>query len=149
MTYSEKLVNAIKAEEGFTAVAHHLDGDRPNVVTGGYGETDVVLGQTFTEAQADARLRSRLNAFAAEVSRLVRVPLTQGQFDALTDFVYNEGPGNLAKSTLLVRLNCGDYQGADAEFARWNLAGGKVLAGLSHRRAIEAAWFETPASEAA
>jgi len=72
---------------------------------------------------------------------MITVPLTQHQFDALVDWTFNEGSGNLASSTLLRKLNDGDYAGADAEFARWVRGGGRVLPGLVKRRALEATWF--------
>ncbi|MCY1305462.1 Lysozyme RrrD [compost metagenome] len=71
----------------------------------------------------------------------MRVPLSQGQFDALASFVFNLGSGNLQCSTLLRKLNAKDYAGAADEFPRWNKAGGKVLAGLTRRRAAERALF--------
>ncbi len=70
------------------------------------------------------------------------MPLTQGQWDALSSFVYNLGPGALEKSTLLRLLNAGDYSGAAAQFDRWVYASGKKLSGLVKRRAAERALFE-------
>lgn len=74
---------------------------------------------------------------------LVEVPLTGDQFGALVSFTFNLGRGNLAKSTLLRKLNDSDYDGAAAEFGKWNKAGGKVLAGLVARKAAEAELFQT------
>jgi lysozyme len=71
----------------------------------------------------------------------VTVPLTQHQFDALVDFTFNAGGGNFASSTMLRLLNARDYAGADAQFVRWDMAGGAHIAGLAHRRAAEAALF--------
>ncbi len=75
---------------------------------------------------------------------MVKVPLTANQLGALTSFAYNLGSGALASSTLLKLLNAGDYAGAAAQFARWNKARGKTLAGLTKRRAAEAALFLKP-----
>ena len=80
------------------------------------------------------------------MTEAVKVPLNPNQFGALTSFTYNLGAGNLRSSTLLRKLNAGDYAGAAAEFARWNKAGGKVLKGLTRRRAAERALFEKPAA---
>lgn len=76
-----------------------------------------------------------------QVLKLVKVPVTHGQFDALVSFTFNCGAGALATSTLLRKLNARDYQGAADEFRRWNRGGGQVLAGLTRRRAAERALF--------
>lgn len=140
MQPSERLVAAVKAAEGFRASAYY---DRTGKVwTCGFGETLCVTESTrMTEDEADARLRLRLAAFGKGVERLVRVPLTQPQYDALTDLVYNCGIANLAGSTLLKKLNAGDYEQAGNEFDRWNKSGGHVLPGLVKRRAMEHQWF--------
>lgn len=72
---------------------------------------------------------------------LVKVPLTAHQMGALVSFAYNVGMGALGSSTLLRLLNAGQYDAAAKQFARWNKAGGRVLAGLTRRRAAEAALF--------
>ena len=78
-------------------------------------------------------------------SRLTwRAPLNQNQFDALVSWTFNLGPGNLRSSTLLKRLNAGDYRGAADEFLKWNKADGKVLPGLTKRREAERALFLEP-----
>jgi lysozyme len=95
----------------------------------------------LTEAEAEAMLQEDLAIFAAHVAKLVKVPLSENQRGALVSFAYNCGHGALASSTLLKKLNAGDYDGAAAEFKRWNKAGGKVLRGLTRRREAEAALF--------
>jgi lysozyme len=92
--------------------------------------------------QAETLLRGDLLDTCRDVEAAVEVPLTDNQFAALVSFTFNLGAGNLARSTLLRKLNAGDYAGAAAEFAKWNKAGGKVLAGLVARRAAEARLFE-------
>ena len=83
-----------------------------------------------------------------DVVRLVKVPLTQGQFDALVDFCFNLGGGRLACSTLLKVLNGGRYQDAVEQLLRWDLAGGQVNAGLKARRQAECAlWNASPAAQ--
>ena len=89
------------------------------------------------EATARAWARAELAEAAAAVARNVRVPLTEGQTAALEDLIYNIGSGAFASSTLLRKLNRQDYAGAAAEFARWDHAGGRVLAGLLRRRIAE------------
>uniref|UniRef100_UPI000225FC22 lysozyme n=1 Tax=Paracoccus sp. TRP TaxID=412597 RepID=UPI000225FC22 len=99
---------------------------------------------TITKADARTILTRDLPRYEADVTRLVRVPLNENQFGALVSFTYNLGAGNLTSSTLLRKLNAGDYAGAAAEFPTWNKAGGKVLNGLVRRRAAERALFEKP-----
>ncbi|CCC99682.1 lysozyme (fragment) (plasmid) [Azospirillum baldaniorum] len=114
----------------------------------GYGRTaGVKLGQTITAAQAETFLRADMAAAAAQVDKLVKVPLSDRQRGALASFVFNLGAGALQSSTLLRLLNQGDYEGAAGQFGRWVYAtvnGEKVqLPGLKRRRAAEADLFET------
>jgi lysozyme len=101
----------------------------------------------WTEAQCESQFAKELAIYEDAVEKNVTVPLNQNQFDALTSFVYNCGPGALRGSTLLKLLNQGNYQGAAAQFARWNKAGGKVWPGLVRRRAAEASLFLEPVDE--
>lgn len=100
------------------------------------------VGKTFSDAQCAALLRSDTRAAQSAVGRLVKVPVTQGQYDALVSFTFNVGAGNLQSSTLLRKLNAGDCRGAAAEFPRWNKARGRALPGLTKRRAWERELFE-------
>jgi lysozyme len=95
----------------------------------------------LTLKQAEQLLRGDVLDACRDVESLVEVALSDNQFGALVSFTFNLGRGNLAKSTLLRKLNAGDYAGAAAEFHKWNRAGGKVLQGLVARRAAEAELF--------
>jgi lysozyme len=131
----------LKQSEGCRLTAYE---DAVGVWTIGYGDTqNARVGQTITQAEAEARLMARVAEFEDAVSTLLEVPLTQGQFDALVDFAYNLGPAALARSTLLRKLNAHDYSGAAAEFGKWVRAGNQVLPGLVTRRARERALFES------
>jgi len=99
-------------------------------------------GSAWTQAECDAELASDMKHFEAVVDRLVKVPLEQHQYDALVSFAYNCGEGALAGSTLLRKINAGDFEGAAREFQRWNRGGGVVLRGLVRRRASEALMFQ-------
>ncbi|TCB80102.1 hypothetical protein E0H89_00230 [Acinetobacter sp. ANC 3781] len=68
-----------------------------------------------------------LKRFEKTVNDLVKVPLTQNQFDSLVSLTYNIGTATFEKSTLLKKLNAGDYQGAAEQFTVWNKGGGKIL----------------------
>jgi lysozyme len=120
----------------------HLDGAP---WTCGYGCTgpDISHGTVWTQTHADSQLTVRLNQAADAVDAHVKVDLTPAQKAALTDFVFNEGEGNFASSTLLRLLNASDFVAAAAQFGRWDLAKGKVLPGLDARRAAEKQLFTT------
>lgn len=119
------------------------------VLTIGYGCTEGIKeGEVWTKQQAQERFRAELVKHEAAVVRLATVDLNQNQFDALVSFSYNCGTGALQKSTLLKKVNAGDFEGAGRAFASWNKGGGKVLPGLVRRRAAEAALFQKPAAAA-
>lgn len=94
----------------------------------------------WTQKDCDLRFASDLKAYAAEVAHAIGdTPTTQSQFDALVSFHYNTGA--IARATLTRKHKAGDYEGAAAEFKRWNKAGGRVLKGLVNRRREEAALY--------
>lgn len=101
----------------------------------------VFEGMIVTEMEGETLFLKELEKHQKAVTRLVTVDLNQNQYDSLVSFSFNVGFGALGKSTLLKKLNKGDYPGAQAEFMKWNKAGGKQLRGLSNRRAKEAALF--------
>ena len=86
-------------------------------------------------------LKKDLEKFEKAVNKYVNVEITQSMFDALVSFSFNVGATAFRKSTLLQKLNKGDYDGAADEFLRWNKGGGKVLAGLTKRRKAERQLF--------
>ena len=133
-------LDLIKKYEGLSLKGYLCPAGVPTI---GYGYTGLVLGKKITTDmkitlnQAEKLLASSLSGFEKSVNDLVKVPLTQNQFDAVVSFVYNLGAGNLKSSTLLKKLNAKDYIGASNEFLKWNKAGGKVLSGLTKRRQSE------------
>jgi GH24 family phage-related lysozyme (muramidase) len=99
-------------------------------------------GTIWTRERADARFAKHLAQFEAGVREGLRgAPVTQGQFDAMCSLAYNIGVGAFQESTLLRRHRTGDYAAAQAQFARWNRAGGRVMKGLTRRRAAEARMY--------
>jgi lysozyme len=113
------------------------------VWTIGYGHTaGVKEGDSIDQEAAEAFLIEDLETFEQAVTRLVEVPLTQQQFDALVSWTFNLGAGNLAESTLLKKLNNYQYAEVPEQMMRWVRAGGQVLEGLVRRRAAEAALFQ-------
>lgn len=110
----------------------------------GFGATGpgITRGVVWTMAQAERQFDEHIAQFAAGVRKLIgTAKTTQGQFDAMTSLSYNIGLSAFENSTLLRLHRAGDFAGAEKQFARWNKAGGKVLAGLTKRRAAEAALY--------
>jgi lysozyme len=142
MRTSQKGIDLIKSSEGLrlTAYPDPATGGEPWTI--GYGTTrGVKPGMKITTTQAEEYLKTDVGRFEPELAKLVKVPLTQNQWDALMSFVYNLGSANLASSTLLKLLNAGDYTRAADQFPRWNKAAGKEMPGLTKRRAAEQALF--------
>lgn len=144
MTPSPKIVDFIKGYEKCRLKAYMPTKD--DVPTIGWGSTgpDIKLGTAWTQAQADTRFAADLARFSGKVTALIgAAPTTQAQFDALVSFAYNVGwdEGGLKTSTLLRMHKDGDYAGAAQQFARWNKQKGRVLDGLTTRRAAEAAIY--------
>lgn len=107
----------------------------------GWGTTgpDVAKGTIWTREKAQERFRQHVAEFSAGVAQaLESAPTTQDQFDAMVSLAYNIGLGNFRGSTLLKKHKARDYAGAQAQFAVWNKAAGKVMKGLINRRADEA-----------
>ena len=129
----------IKKWEGLRLKAYLCPAGVPTI---GYGHTyNVKMGQTISVAQAELFLDHDYQDAEEQVLSLVKVPLTENQLGALTSFVFNLGSGNLRISTLLRKLNLGDYRGAAEQFGAWNKArvNGVMVAldGLTKRRADE------------
>lgn len=152
MQTSDNGIAKIKQWEGFRGKAYR---DGGGVWTVGYGHTsDVNLTVTSTtvisEAEAERLLRIDLREAEDVVNEYVKVQLNQNQFDALVSFIFNIGKGSkkqpgFTTSTLLRKLNAGDYNAVPKELARWNKDNGKVVDGLTNRRAAEAGLWATGA----
>lgn len=135
-TTSQAGINLIKQFEGFRSEAYLCPA---KIWTVGYGTTkNVHQGMVVTEGQAETFLFDDVKIFEKTINECVIVPLTQNQFDALVCFVYNVGPGNFKSSTLMKKLNAGEYSAVPSELEKWNKGGGKVLPGLVKRRQAEA-----------
>ncbi len=137
MKLSEDGLKLIKTSEGFR---DHIYLDVAGFPTIGYGhlvKPDESFPNGITEPQAAAILATDVQQAEQAVSRLVKVALTQSQFDALVDFCFNLGAGRLASSTLLRDLNAGHHDAAAEQLLSWDHAGGAVVAGLKARREAE------------
>ena len=150
MITSETGKALIKSFESCRLIAYK---DGGGVWTIGWGHTgpEVCEGLVWTQDTADRAFLEDLAYFEVGVDALVKVPLTQGEFDALVSFAYNCGldqdedtkAEGLGDSTLLRKLNDSDYNGAAAEFPKWNKDNGKIVNGLTRRRMAEKALFES------
>lgn len=142
---SERCVGLIKHFEGLALKAYRDLGGREAVGYGHHSKPGEDFSLGISESEAHRLLMRDLTAVQKHIRDLVRVPLTQGQYDALVSFTFNLGRGNLARSTLLEKLNAGDYSGAAREFDKWVYGGHgekKVLPGLVRRRKAERELFE-------
>lgn len=136
----------VKKWEGLKLVGYLPTPD--DVPTVGYGHTKTAeIGQRITEAQAHEFLAEDIKDAENAVKRYVKVKINQNQYDALVSFTFNLGAGALQRSTLLRKLNTGDYEGAANEFGKWIYQGKKVLTGLINRRKEERALFRKPVDE--
>lgn len=130
----------LKVLEGGVFTAYQ---DAVGVWTIGYGHTKGVKeGDSISMNEADEMLEKELIEYENYVDTLVTVPLTDYQRDALISWTYNLGPTNLKSSTMLRKLNEGDYDAVPHEMMRWTKAGGKELEGLVKRRTVEANMFQ-------
>lgn len=148
MQLSESGIEMIKRFEGFRQRVYR---DLAGFPTIGYGhrlKTSETDPGVISESDATALLRTDVSDAASTVERMVKVPLTQGQFDALVDFVFNLGCERFARSTLLRALNGGRYQAAGEQLLRWDLVNGQENLGLRARRLAELALWNASTPQA-
>ena len=156
MQVSQAGIDLIKEFEGCHLQAYPDPKTGGDPWTIGFGATgpDIYKGLVWTQDQADERLLKDIDAREAIVNQYVTVPLTQGQFDAMVSIIFNVGYGSTRRngiirlksgepSTLLAKLNAGDYEGAANEFGRWISPGSPVERGLKRRRAAEVKMFNS------
>jgi lysozyme len=150
MKFSAAGMDLLKKSEGFRSRVYLDSAGYPTI---GYGHR-LLHPESFPngidELQAANLLSNDVCEAEEAVQRLVKVPLTQGQFDALVDFTFNLGSGRLAESTLLKDLNAGKYELAAEQLLLWDHAGGQENSALKARRQAEAElWHGVPAEKAA
>lgn len=148
MEISQPGVGLIKQFEGFRANSYLCPA---GVWTIGYGTTridgsPVRAGMSCTVEQAEGYLADDVNSYLSQIDGSFNplIQLNSNQVDAIACFVYNVGVGAFRKSTLLKKLNAGEFDAAALEFLKWDKAGGKRLPGLTRRRIAEKDLFETP-----
>lgn len=143
MQYSKSGLQLIETFESCRLTAYQ---DQGGIWTIGYGHTANVLeGMVCTPFQAASWLMQDVQEADLQLNRMLStsITLSQNEYDALTDFTFNVGSHNLWGSTLLHKLNAGDFAGAAAEFEKWDHVSGKVVAGLLRRRIAEETLFNT------
>lgn len=126
MTLSNDYIEKLKVDEGKRLVSY-LDNGKGSTWTIGFGHTGLMpdgrpIGpkMTITEDEAEALLLLDLNEHIGHVTEILGdTPVTQSQFEALVDFSFNKGPEALAESTLLRKLNAGEYVEAADQYLRW------------------------------
>ena len=147
MKISSRGLELIKDFEGFSSSAYLCLAKIPTI---GYGNTfyengtKVKLGDQISKTDALKLLEVVANRdFADKIFPSIKVKVTQSQFDAMVSLAYNIGTGAFLKSTLLKKVNAGDFAGASEEFLRWNKSGGKEVLGLTKRREREKQLFQS------
>ena len=126
------LVSLLQSEGYTSRAVIPIKGDVPTI---GFGTTDgVKMGDTITPQAAVSRALSDVSKFEGAIKRCVKVPLTQGEYDAYLSLSYNIGSGAFCGSTLVRKLNASDYAGACEQVLVWDKAGGRRVQGLTARR---------------
>ena len=148
MQLNDKGKDLIKFYEGCKLVAYKCSAAKDTI---GYGNTfyengtPVKPGDKISQERANELFEIIAKDFADKVTPLIKSAVTPNQFAALTSFAYNAGIGNLKSSTLLKKVNANPNDPTiDLEYKKWDKAGGKVLAGLTKRRAAESKLYFTP-----
>ena len=146
MEISNQVIKIIEECEGFKSEAYLDEGGLPTI---GFGTTrvngqPVHMGMTCTREEAEEWIMEHLNGELSSLQKLITVDLNQNQLDAIADFAYNEGIGAFGGSTLLRRINSGDFDAAADQFSKWITCKGKILQGLVKRRNLERTLFTTP-----
>lgn len=136
LTLSASALVGIAQWESYRGEAYTpVKGDVPTI---GFGSTDGVrLGDKTTPERALVRLLADANSHSEGIKRCISAPLYQHEFDAYSSLAFNIGVSAFCRSTLVLKLNAGDYAGACAEIRRWDRFKGRRLAGLTKRRTAE------------
>lgn len=151
MNINKATLDLVKEFEGCNLTAYR---DPVGIWTIGYGTTAraglgiiPTGGMTITQAEADQLLADGLNKFADQIRPMITADLNDNQFGACVSLAYNVGVYGFGRSTVLEKINDGDYSKAADAILLWNKAGGKVLKGLVRRREAERKLFLTQVFE--
>lgn len=141
MNTSDRGLNFITHFEGVRTVRYLDVAGKPTIGVGHLIKEGEAFNEPISMVMVKQLLKIDITEAELAVLKNVTVRLNQHHFDALVSFIFNVGAGAFKKSTLLKKLNAGDYDGAGEEFKRWDKAGGKKVAGLTRRRQYEASLF--------
>ena len=130
-------IDLIKRFEGFSRTVYFCPAGYPTIGFGHVVKPYEDFSAGIDEAQAEELLRQDAVIAERAVLRLISVPVTDGQFDALVSFTYNLGGGALQRSTLRRKINREEHADVPEQFMRWVWAGGRKLKGLVRRRKAE------------
>jgi len=140
MQLSKTGIELLKHFEGCELKAYQ---DSVGVWTIGYGHTKGIYeGLEITQSEAEKMFVDELPEYEGYITDKVVPMLQQHEFDALVCWVYNLGPTNLSSSTMLKKLNAGEFKEVPFQMKRWDKAGGQPLLGLTRRRNAEALLFK-------
>jgi lysozyme len=131
--------------ERLEAYPDPASGGDPWTISWGLTGDWVVEGLVITPEESVQRFMARISDMCDQLDNIITSEVNKNQYMALLSFAWNIGISKLAGSTLMRKVNAGDFDGAADEFLRWNKAGGQVMAGLTHRRTAEQALFEKEA----
>ena len=137
-TITQRGIALIQRFEGFRSTVYTCPAGYPTIGYGHVVKDSENFSEGINETQAEALLRQDTATAERAVLRLINVPLTDGQFDALVSFTYNLGGGALQRSTLRRKINREEHAEVPAQLMRWVWAGGRKLKGLMRRRQAEA-----------
>ena len=135
-------LDLIKRFEGFSRTVYFCPAGYATIGYGHVVKDDEDFSLGIHEAQAEKLLRQDAQIAERAVLRLINVPLTDGQFDALVSFTYNLGGGALQRSTLRRKINREEHAEVPEQFMRWVWAGGRKLKGLVRRRYAECLLYQ-------
>lgn len=139
MKTSQKGLDLIKFFEGLRLNAYLCPAGKRTI---GYGHLMKITDEPqITEQEAENILKKDLEYFETEIMKMVKVPLSQNQFDAIVSFTFNLGVGSLGSSTLLQKINNKLFLDCPVELVKWSFIGKERSAGLLKRRLIESCLF--------
>ena len=144
---SSKGLTLIKQFEGFRPEAYLCSAGCQTIGYGHIIKEGEVFSQPLKESQAEALLLQDVEVTAKAIYRLITIPLTQGQFDALVSFTFNCGAGALQRSTLRACVNRQEHMQVPAELLKWSRVKGGLSNGLMRRRMAEALLYVIPISK--